>query len=119
MVSVELDYLPDRDEPTHADQGSTVLAHQQALFCWVSASEIGDNAMEEDLENENWLDYKHKWMSRQSWLTHDVLEHNYGHNPRFGVAALLKTGTVRVRLHTKRSYEYDSHAGRFVPPDAS
>ncbi|PUE06884.1 hypothetical protein B9Z51_13230 [Limnohabitans sp. T6-5] len=118
VVRVELEYLPDQNELTHTDQGGTVLAHQEALFCWVSDKGISDNAIEEDLENENWMDFSHPWMSWQSWLTHDVLEHNYGRNPRFGVAALLKTGTVRVQLRTVRLYEYDLHAGQFVSPSS-
>lgn len=118
VVNVELDYLLDQGQPMHDDQDGHILAHQEALFCWISDKEISDNAMEEDLENENWLDYRHKWMSRQCWLTHEVLEHNHGHNLRFGMAALLKTGTVRVLVRTKRSYEYDLHAGRFVSPSS-
>jgi hypothetical protein len=119
LVSVELEYLPDQNELTHTDQGGTVLAHQEALFCWDSDKGIRDNAMEEDLENERWIDLSHPWMSWQSSLIHDVLEHNYGRNPRFGVAALLKTGAVRVQLRTQRTYEYDLNKGLFVLPEGT
>lgn len=118
VVRVDLDYLCDQDQPTQDYKAAQVLAHQEALFCWVSKQQVCDNAMEEDLEKENWLDYPHRWMDWQCWLTHDVLEHNYGHNPHFGVAALLQTRMVRVQVKTTRSYEYDLHAGRFVSPDA-
>ena len=100
-------------EGDHVKAGQ-VLAHQEALFCWVSKQQVCDNAMEEDLEKENWLDYPHRWMDWQCWLTHDVLEHNYGQNPRFGVAALLHTGTIWVEVNTVRSYVFDLNAGRFI-----
>ena len=43
-------------EGDHVKAGQ-VLAHQEALFCWVSKQQVCDNAMEEDLEKENWLDF--------------------------------------------------------------
>jgi hypothetical protein len=117
-VRIDLDYLCDQDHPPNDAKAGHVMAHQEALFCWVTKKQVCDNAMKEDLEKENWIDMSHPWMDRQCWLTHDVLEHNYGHNPHFGVAALLQTGTVRVQVKTTRSYEYDLHAGRFASPDA-
>lgn len=115
-VCIELYYLPDGGLLTGEDSRASVLAHQEAFFYWVSAQEEGDNAIGEDPGNDNWIDFFHPWMSRRCWLTHDVLENNHGRNPRFGLMALLNTGTVRVRLHTVRSLEYDLHAGQFVKP---
>jgi hypothetical protein len=53
-------------------------------------------------------------MDRQGWLTHDVLEHNYGHNPRLGLPALLRTGHIYVDVHAVRSYVFDLQTGQFV-----
>ena len=84
----------------------------------VNAEGVKSREMDDDPELDNWLDYKHTWMSRQGWLTHDVLEHNHGQQPRFGVAALLHTGFIWVEVNTLRSYVVDLNAGQFLPPEA-
>lgn len=114
QVDAKLDYLLDENNPLYDDQSNNILATQEAVSWHIRAEASHVNWMDDDPSVDNWLDYKHPWMQRQGWLTHDVLEHNYGHNPRFGVAALLQTGTVWVEVHTVRSYAFDLQTGEFI-----
>jgi hypothetical protein len=116
-VHVELDYLLDESNPLFDDQSNNILARQEPIFCSVTARGAKICTRPDDPEHDNWLDHKHPWMVHQGWLTHDVLEHNDGKNPRFGVAALLHTDTVWVEVHAVRSYAYDLRAGQFVVPE--
>jgi hypothetical protein len=113
-VFVSLDYMLDDDHPLFDEMSNNILAQQEPIYWRVRADGVGSREMDDDPQIDNWLDYPHRWMDRQGWLTHDVLEHNYGHHPRFGVAALLHTSHVWVEVKTVRSYVYDLHAGRFI-----
>ena len=113
-VRVELDYLLDESNPLFDEKSNNILARQEPMLCSVTSRGVKINTRPDDPQHDNWLDYNHPWMKHQGWLTHDVLEHNDGKNPRFGVAALLHTDTVWVEVHAVRSYAYDLHAGRFV-----
>lgn len=53
-------------------------------------------------------------MPHQCWLTHDLLEHNHGHNPHMGLLALLRTGLIYLDVHGVRSYVFDVRTGQFV-----
>jgi hypothetical protein len=117
-VCVSLDYMLDDDHPLFDEMSNNSLAQQEPIYWRVTADGIRAHERDDDPQIDNWLDYPHRWMDRQGWLTHDVLEHNDGHHPRFGVAALLHTSHVWVEVKTVRSYVYDLHAGRFVSPDA-
>jgi hypothetical protein len=112
-VHADLDYLLDESNPLYDELSNNSLAQQDPIFWKVTAQGVQDHAR---LDDYNWLGHKHPWMTHQGWLTHDVLEHNYGKHPRFGVAALLQTGTVWVEVHTVCSYAFDLHAGRFMAP---
>lgn len=116
---VALDYTLDEADAQFDDQQDNTLARQEAVF-WTTGMEHADpfNAQAMSMRiHDNWLDCPHRWMSHQCWLTHDVLEHNYGQNPRMGLAALLRTGRIHVDVHTVRSYVYDLNRGEFVQPD--
>jgi hypothetical protein len=117
-VFVSLDYMLDDEHPLFDEMSNNTLAQQEPIDWRVTADGVRAHEMDDDPQIDNWLDYPHRWMDRQGWLTHDVLEHNDGHHPRFGVAALLHTSHVWVEVKTVRSYVYDLQAGRFVSPDA-
>lgn len=116
-VRAELDYMLDESHPLYDENSDNILASQEPIFWPVTAEGVQAHVMSDDPTHDNWLDYQSPWMTRQGWLTHDVLEHNYGRHPRFGMAALLHTHTVWVEVHTVRSYAYDLHAGKFVKPE--
>ena len=118
-VRVSLNYMLNDDHPLYDDRSNNHLARQEPINWHVNAGGVKSREMDDDPEQDNWLDYKHTWMSRQGWLTHDVLEHDYGHHPRFGVAALLHTGFIWVEVNTVRSYVFDLNAGQFLPPKAA
>ncbi|WP_233254962.1 hypothetical protein [Limnohabitans sp. T6-5] len=113
-VRVSLDYMLNDDHPLYDDRSNNHLARQEPINWHVNAEGVKSREMDDDPQQDNWLDYKHAWMSRQGWLTHDVLEHNYGHHPHFGVAALLHTGFIWVEVNTVRSYVFDLNSGRFI-----
>lgn len=115
-VRADLNYMIDETHPQYDERSNNILANQEAI-CWsVSAQCRRSDIRPDDIEEDNWLDYPHPWMTRQGWLTHDLLEHDYGKHPRFGLAALLHTQSIWVEVHTVRSYVYDLQAGRFVAP---
>ncbi|MGV0985890.1 MAG: hypothetical protein ACOYB2_15165 [Limnohabitans sp.] len=116
QVEAKLDYLLDESNPLFDEESNNILASQEAVSWHIRPEGNIFHVMDDDPAVDNWLDYSHRWMQRQGWLTHDVLEHNHGHHPRFGVAALLQTGTVWVEVHTVRSYAFDFHAGKFLSP---
>jgi hypothetical protein len=117
-VRVDLDYMMDETHPQYNEHSNNILASQEAIVSSLNAQgKLGD-ILRNDTEQDNWLDYPHPWMSRQGWLTHDLLEHDYGKHPHFGVATLLHTQSVWVEVHTVRSYVYDLQTGCFVAPKA-
>lgn len=116
QVEAKLDYLLDESSPLFDEESNNILASQEAMSWHIRPEGKIIHVMDDDPTVDNWLDHSHRWMQRQGWLTHDVLEHNHGHHPRFGVAALLQTGTVWVEVHTVRSYAFDLHAGKFISP---
>lgn len=113
-VSVSLDYMLDDDHPLYDEMSNNILARQEPIHWHVTADGLPAYERDNDPLLDNWLDYKHPWMDHQGWLTHDVLEHNDGHHPRFGVTALLHTGSIWVEVNTVRSYVFDLNAGRFI-----
>jgi hypothetical protein len=117
-VEVRLDYKLDESNALYDEMSNNILASQEAMGGRVGPEGLNMQVMDDDPAVDNWLDYKHRWMDRQGWLTHDVLEHNHGHHPRFGVAALLQTDTVWVEVHTVRSYAFDLRAGEFISPES-
>lgn len=114
-VHVELDYTLDTADAQFDEDHDNTLARQEVLsWCaGLNSAWLFDREDQVMRINDNWLDYKHPWMSRQCWLSHDLLEHNYGQNPRMGVAALLRTGRIYVDVHSVRSYAYDVRKGVF------
>jgi hypothetical protein len=120
-VHVALDYTLDEADAQFDEDQDNTLARQKVLswFTGLNSAWLFDPEDEAMRINDNWLDYKHPWMSQQCWLSHDVLEHNYGQNPRMGVAALLRTGRIYVDVHSVRSYVFDLQQGRFVERPAS
>ena len=117
-VHVVLDYTLDATDAQFDEDQDNTLARQEVLS-WVTglnSAWLFDPKDEAMRINDNWLDYKHPWMSQQCWLSHDVLEHNYGQNPRMGVAALLRTGRIYVDVHSVRSYVYNVTSGVFEAP---
>jgi hypothetical protein len=120
-VHVALDYTLDATDAQFDEDQDNTLARQEVLS-WVTglnSAWLFDPKDEAMRINDNWLDYKHPWMSQQCWLSHDVLEHNYGQNPRMGLAALLRTGCIYVDVHSVRSYVFDMQQERFVERPAS
>lgn len=114
-VHIELDYPLDTADAQFDEDHDNTLARQEVLsWCaGLNSAWLFDHEDQAMRINDNWLDYKHPWMSRQCWLSHDLLEHNYGQNPRMGVAALLRTGRIYVDVHSVRSYAYDVRKGVF------
>ena len=117
-VEVRLEYMLDESNALHDEMSNNILASQEALGGRVGPEGLNMQVMDDDPAVHNWLDEKHPWMVRQGWLTHDLLAHNRGHHPSFGVAALLQTDTVWVEVHTVRSYAFDLRAGDFVSPES-
>lgn len=119
-VHVELDYTLDEADPQYDDDQDNTLARQEVLN-WYTGLQHADWMDPQDQAmrtHDNWLDHPHRWMDRQCWLTHDLLEHNYGQNPRMGMDALLRRGRIHVDVHSVRSYVYDLGQGAFVPREA-
>lgn len=115
QAHVALCYTLDESDPQFDPDQDNILATQEVLH-WVTGPNAEANlGLEEQAMHihDNWLDYKHPFMSHQCWLTHDLLEHDYGQNPRMSVSTLLRTGQVHVEVHTTRSYVYDLRKGVF------
>jgi len=112
-IRVELEYTLDASDPYYDENDDNTLAVQE-LLSWCSGIEMHDAESKNMRIHDNWLDSPHPWMAHQCWLTHDVLEHNYGHNPRLGLPALLRTGHIYVDVHAVRSYVFDLQTGQFV-----
>jgi hypothetical protein len=117
-VRADLNYMIDETHPQYDEHSNNILATQEAIYWSVNAQSRRSDIRPDDIEEDNWLDYPHPWMTRQGWLTHDLLEHDYGKHPRFGVAALLHTQSILVEVRTVRSYVYDLQTGGFVAPKA-
>ncbi|OYU10511.1 MAG: hypothetical protein CFE38_17360 [Comamonadaceae bacterium PBBC1] len=124
-VEVRLEYKLDESNALYDEMSNKLLASQEAMGGRVGPEGLNMQVMDDDPavhnwldEKHNWLDEKHRWMDRQGWLTHDLLAHNRGHHPRFGVAALLQTDTVWVEVHTVHSYAFDLRAGVFASPES-
>ncbi|WP_089956159.1 hypothetical protein [Limnohabitans sp. 2KL-3] len=116
-VEVRLDHMLDESKALHDEMSNKLLASQEAMGGRVGPEGLNMQVMDDDPAVHNWLDEKNPWMDRQGWLTHDLLAHNRGHHPRFGVAALLQTNTVWVEVHTVRSYVFDLRAGALISPE--
>lgn len=119
-MHVELDYTLDEADPQYDEDQDNTLARQEVLN-WYTGLQHADWMDPQDQAmrtHDNWLDHPHCWMDRQCWLTHDLLKHNYGQNPRMGVAAMLRTGYISVDVHAVRSYVYDLRQGVFLSRDA-
>lgn len=115
---VELCYSLAESDPQFDPDQDNILATQDVLS-WATGPDADAHfSLEEQAMriHDNWLDYKHPFMSHQCWLTHDLLEHDYGQNPRMTVSALLRTEQVHVDVHTTRSYVYDMRTGEFLQP---
>ena len=110
---VELEYILDASDPYYDEKDDNTLAVQELLF-WCSGIEMLDAESQKMRIHDNWVDSLHHWMAHQCWLTHDVLEHNHGQNPRMGLPALLRTGLIYVDIHSVRSYLFDVRTGQFV-----
>ncbi len=117
-VSADLDYVIDESNPLYDEESDNILATRQAIFCAIHNDGRHDDSVFDADEVTNWLDYQHPWMTHQSWLTHDLLEHSYGKVPPPSVEALLNTTEVWVEIRTVRTYVYDIQAGRFIAPKA-
>jgi hypothetical protein len=113
-VRVSLDYMLDDDHPLYDESSNNQLARQEPINWHVKAGGVKSREMDDDPQQDNWLYQKHTWMNRQGWLTCDVLEHNHGHHPRFGVAALLHTGSIWGEVNTVCSYVFDLKSGCYI-----
>lgn len=120
-MHVELSYCLDEADPTYDDNADNILTEQEVLF-WATGKHSSALFTSEEHAmriNDNWLDHRHTWMTHQCWLTHDVLEHNYGQSPLGGLAALLRVKDVYIDVHSVRSYTFDLQTGRFVEREKS
>lgn len=113
-VTTKLEYRLSKSHPFYDEDFNTLRVQDDVYRCDIDADK--QRVQDDLMPSYNWIDYNTPWMTHQSWLTHDALEHNYGRYPCFGKGALLNTGTIVVEVDVTRSYIYDLHAGKFLAP---
>ena len=66
---------------------------------------------------ENWLGKPSasEWMSDQTWLCHDLVDHGYcSTQPEVGLSGLLRVGQLWIDVTTTRQFCFDLRTGEFT-----
>lgn len=116
-VQTKLTYVLDPSDPEYCEDEDNVLATRQgpsAYHCKMKGWRQFDKISKRN-RDDSWLDRPSDWMSEQTWLAHDLIDHSYhSDQPAVGISGLLRVSTLWVEMTTTREFCFDLKTGEFI-----